>query len=88
MCEDGCTLSLTDKSVSIKAIERKISEYAFSHGLVGVFKPERDTNKHVAIVGSGPAALACAQELIRLGNHVTVYEKNSKIGGLLAFWDP
>lgn len=88
LCEDGCTLSLTDKSVSIKAIERKISEYAFSHGLVGIFKPQKDTKKQVAVVGSGPAALACAQELTRLGNHVTIYEKNSKVGGLLRFGIP
>lgn len=88
LCEEGCTLSLIDKAVGIKSVERKISEYAFEHGLVKARRAEKLTGRKVGIVGSGPAALACAQELARLGHLVTVFEKNDSPGGLLRYGIP
>ena len=88
LCEEGCTLSLTDKAVSIKAIERKLADWAFDHGLIQAKTAAAASGKRVAIVGSGPAALACAQELTRLGHQVTVFEKNDKAGGLLRYGIP
>ncbi len=88
LCEEGCTLSLTNKAVSIKGIERKIADWAFAQGLVKAHSAEVKTGKKVAIVGSGPAALACAQELVRLGHQATIFEKNDRAGGLLRYGIP
>ena len=88
LCEEGCTLGIHRQPVGIKSIEKKIAEYAFSHGYVKAIKVKSRTHKHIAIVGSGPAALACAQNLNRLGHDVTIYEKNKKAGGLLRYGIP
>ena len=88
LCEEGCTLSLTDKAVGIKSVERKLADYAFEHGLVKARPAPRTNHKSAAIVGSGPAGLACAQELARLGYKVTVFEKNDSAGGLLRYGIP
>lgn len=89
LCQESCCLGLyQDKEVGIKSIERKIIEYAYAHGLVKSLQPAHDSGKKVAIVGSGPAALACAIRLNRLGVKVCVYEKMDKIGGLLRYGIP
>ncbi|MBO8415152.1 MAG: glutamate synthase subunit beta [Proteobacteria bacterium] len=88
LCEEGCTLSLTDKAVGIKSVERKLADFAFEHGLVKARKAVKPSGKKVGIVGSGPSALVCAQELARLGHQVTVFEKNDSAGGLLRYGIP
>ena len=89
LCQESCCLGLYQpKEVGIKSIERKIIEYAYAHGLVKSLVPTESTGKAVAIVGSGPAALACAVRLNRLGVKVCVYEKMDKIGGLLRYGIP
>ena len=87
-CEASCTLNLTDTPVTIKTIECAIVDRAWSEGWL---KPEvaaKKTGKKVAVVGSGPAGLACAQQLARAGHDVHVYEKHSKAGGLLRYGIP
>lgn len=89
LCQESCCLGLyQDKEVGIKSIERKIIEYAYANGLVKNFEVQERSDKKVAIVGSGPAALACAIRLNRLGVQVTVFEKADKIGGLLRYGIP
>ncbi len=89
LCQESCCLGLYQpKEVGIKSIERKIVEYAYANGLVPSLPPQERTGKSVAIVGSGPAALACAIRLNRLGVTVCVYEKMDKIGGLLRYGIP
>ena len=88
LCEEGCCLGIHRDPVGIKSIEKKIAEYAFAHGYVKAICGHKRTDKKVAIVGSGPAALACAQNLNRLGHNVTIFEKNSKPGGLLRYGIP
>lgn len=89
LCQESCCLGLyQDKEVGIKSIERKIIEYAYANGLVPQQQVAADSGKKVAIVGSGPAALACATSLNRLGVAVTVIEKMDKIGGLLRYGIP
>ena len=87
LCEEGCTLGIHRDPVGIKSIERKIAEYAFENGLVKPIITKR-SGKKVAVVGSGPAALAAAQQLNRFGHDVTVFEKNNRIGGLLRYGIP
>jgi glutamate synthase (NADPH) small chain len=87
-CEYACTLGINEVSVSIKAIERSIIDKGFEEGWVKPRLPVVLTRKTVAIVGSGPAGLAAAQQLIRAGHTVTVYEKNEKVGGLLRYGIP
>lgn len=87
-CESACVLGINEPPVSIKAIERYIIDKGFEMGLVRPRPPRELTGKTVAIVGSGPAGLACAQQLARLGHRVTVYEKNDRIGGLLRYGIP
>jgi glutamate synthase (NADPH) small chain len=87
-CEASCTLNIQDTPVTIKTIECAIVDRAWAEGWV---KPElaaRATGKRVAVVGSGPAGLACAQQLARVGHEVHVYEKNAKAGGLLRYGIP
>ncbi len=87
-CEASCTLNLDDKPVTIKTIECAIADRAFEEGWIAPQPPERKTGKRVAIVGSGPAGLAAAQQLARAGHEVHVYEKNAHPGGLLRYGIP
>ena len=87
-CEAACTLNINDSPVTIKAIERAIVDHAWVNGDIQPQPPTQKTGKRIAIVGSGPAGLACAQQLARAGHTVTVYEKNEKPGGLLRFGIP
>ena len=87
-CEEACTLNLHDAPVSIKAIEYSIIEKAWRNRWIEPKIPHRRTEKRVAVVGSGPAGLAAAQQLARTGHAVEVFEKNAKIGGLLRYGIP
>jgi glutamate synthase (NADPH) small chain len=87
-CEASCTLNIDDKPVTIKTIECAIVDRAFEEGWVVPQPPERKTGKSVAIIGSGPAGLAAAQQLARVGHDVHVYEKSARPGGLLAYGIP
>ena len=87
-CEASCTLNLQDAPVTIKTIECAIVDRAWREGWLKPEPPARRTGKRVAVVGSGPAGLACAQQLARVGHEVHVYEKNAKAGGLLRYGIP
>jgi len=87
-CEASCTLNLNDQPVTIKTIECAIVDRAFAEGWVNAEPALRLTGKRVAIVGSGPAGLAAAQQLARAGHEVHVFEKNTKPGGLLRYGIP
>jgi glutamate synthase (NADPH/NADH) small chain len=87
-CEAACTLNIIDQPVTIKSIECAIIDKGWEEGWVKPEIPERRTGKRVAIVGSGPAGLACAQQLARAGHTVVVYEKRNRIGGLLRYGIP
>jgi glutamate synthase (NADPH) small chain len=87
-CEAACVLGINAPPVSIKLIERSIVERAWDEGWIHPEPPEHNTGKRVAVVGSGPAGLAAAQQLRRAGHSVTVYEKNDRIGGLLRYGIP
>jgi len=87
-CEAACTLSINDEPVLIKHIEYQIAERAFAEGWVQPMPPVRKTRRRVAIVGSGPAGLAAAQQLARAGHDVVVFEKDDRIGGLLRYGIP
>ena len=87
-CEAACTLNVNDDAVGIKSIEHAIIDRAWQEGWVQPQPPKVKTGKKVAVVGSGPAGLAAAQQLARVGHEVTVFEKNSRIGGLLRYGIP
>ena len=87
-CEASCTLNLTDVPVSIKTIECSIVDYGWKKGWIKPQLPISHTDKRVAVIGSGPAGLACAQQLARAGHQVVVFEKNTRIGGLLRIGIP
>ena len=87
-CEASCTLNIEDQPVTIKTIECAIVDRAFAEGWVVPETPKRATGKRVAVVGSGPAGMACAQQLARAGHEVHLYEKNAKAGGLLRYGIP
>ncbi len=87
-CEAACTLNIIDQPVTIKSIECAIVDRGWKEGWITPQVPERKTGKSVAIVGSGPAGLAAAQQLARAGHSVTVFEKNDRIGGLLRYGIP
>ena len=80
-CEAACTLNIEDNPVTIKSIERSIIDRAFKEGWIIPEVNTNKTDKKIAVVGSGPAGLACAQQLARAGHNVTVYEKNDRVGG-------
>lgn len=87
-CEKSCVLGIIDHPVSIENIEKKIVEVAFKKGWIKPTAPKIRTGKTVAIVGSGPAGLAAAQQLNRAGHSVTVYERDDEVGGLLRYGIP
>ncbi len=87
-CEGACVLGITEKPVTIKNLENSIVDRAFDEGWVEVQAPQTRTGKKVAVVGSGPAGLAAAQQLNRAGHFVTVYERADRIGGLLMYGIP
>lgn len=87
-CEASCTLNIDDEPVAIKAIERAIADKAWENGWVKPQVPTHRTDKRIAVVGSGPAGLACAQQLARAGHTVSLYEKEDRIGGLLRYGIP
>jgi glutamate synthase (NADPH/NADH) small chain len=87
-CEEACTLRINNDPVGIKSIEHAIIDKAWEQGWVKPQPPTLKTGKRVAVVGSGPAGLACAQQLARVGHAVVVFEKNDRIGGLLRYGIP
>jgi glutamate synthase (NADPH/NADH) small chain len=87
-CEAACTLNIEDTPVTIKTIECAIVDHAWEQGWITPQIAEHRTGKRVAVVGSGPSGMACAQQLSRAGHGVTVYEKNDRIGGLLRYGIP
>jgi glutamate synthase (NADPH/NADH) small chain len=87
-CEAACTLNIIDEPVTIKTIECSIADKAFDEGWIRPQLPSKKTGKRVAIVGSGPAGLAAAQQLARAGHDVHVYEKHAHAGGLLRYGIP
>jgi glutamate synthase (NADPH/NADH) small chain len=87
-CESACVLGIIDDPVSIRVIEWNIIDKGFNEGWISPIAPEQETHKRVAVVGSGPAGLAAAQQLRRLGHSVTVFEKDDRIGGLLRYGIP
>src|ERR1700735_3658898 len=87
-CEASCTLNIQDTPVTIKTIECAIIDRAFAEGWIKPEPSSRKTDKKIAVIGSGPAGLACAQQLARAGHDVHVYEKNAKAGGLLRYGIP
>jgi glutamate synthase (NADPH/NADH) small chain len=87
-CEAACVLGINEPAVTIKQIEKTIIDYAFGQGWIRPEPPASRTGKRVAVVGSGPAGLAAAQQLARAGHWVTVFEKSDRIGGLLRYGIP
>jgi glutamate synthase (NADPH) small chain len=87
-CEAACTLNINDEAVTIKNIECAIVDRGWTEGWILPEPPRRKTGKKIAVVGSGPAGLAAAQQLARVGHDVTVFEKDDRIGGLLRYGIP
>ncbi|MDP3164871.1 MAG: glutamate synthase subunit beta [Hydrogenophaga sp.] len=87
-CEAACTLNVNDDAVGIKSIEHAIIDRAWAEGWVQPQPPRHKTGKTVAVVGSGPAGMAAAQQLARAGHDVTLFEKNDRVGGLLRYGIP
>ena len=87
-CEASCTLNIDDNPVTIKTIECAIVDRGWEEGWIVPHPPSHRTGKRVAVVGSGPAGMACAQQLARAGHAVTLFEKNDRIGGLLRYGIP
>jgi glutamate synthase (NADPH/NADH) small chain len=87
-CEDVCVLGINDDPVNIKAVEKSIIDRAFRESWVRPQPPKARTWKRIAVVGSGPAGLAAAQQLARWGHEATVFEKSDRLGGLLTYGIP
>ncbi len=87
-CEAACVLGINDDPVTIKQVELAIVEHAWREGWITPMTPSVRTGKKIAVVGSGPAGLACAQQLCRAGHSVTVFERADRVGGLLTFGIP
>ncbi|MGD8649880.1 MAG: glutamate synthase subunit beta [Desulfobacterales bacterium] len=87
-CEEACVLAINEPPVTIEQIEKEIIEHAFEQGWIKPEPPQQRTGKTVAVTGSGPSGLACAQQLNRAGHTVIVYERADKIGGLLRYGIP
>ena len=85
LCEYACVLGINDDPVTIRENELAIIEYAFKKGIIKSNPPKRRTGKTIAVVGSGPAGLACADQLNKIGHKVVVFEKDDKIGGILRY---
>ncbi len=87
-CEAACTLNVNDDPVGIKSIEHAIIDRAWTEGWVQPQSPKQMSGKKVAVIGSGPAGMAAAQQLARVGHEVTLFEKNDRVGGLLRYGIP
>jgi glutamate synthase (NADPH) small chain len=87
-CEEACVLNINNDPVTIKLIEKSIIDHAWAEGYVTPQPNPRKTGKRVAVVGSGPSGMACAQQLARAGHSVTLYERSDRIGGLLRYGIP
>lgn len=87
-CEGSCCLGINEPAVAIKSIECAIIDRAFEEGWVQNQPPQQETGKSIAVIGSGPAGLACAQRLRRMGHAVTVFERDDRVGGLLMYGIP
>ena len=87
-CEGACVLGITEPAVTICNIEEMIAEKGFEEGFIKAKPPQSRTGKNIAVVGSGPAGLACAAQLNSVGHEVTVFEKDDRIGGLLMYGIP
>ena len=87
-CEASCTLNIDDNPVTIKTIECQIVDRGWEEGWIQPLVPVHKSGKNIAVVGSGPAGLSCAQQLARAGHSVSVFEKNDRIGGLLRYGIP
>lgn len=87
-CEESCVLNINDDPVTIRQIEKQLADSAWDAGWVVPQPAARPSGKHVAIIGSGPAGLAAAQQLCRVGHAVTVYERDDRLGGLLRYGIP
>ncbi|MBI3012009.1 MAG: glutamate synthase subunit beta [Elusimicrobia bacterium] len=87
-CEDSCVLNINDRPVTIERIELGIVEHGYEAGWIMPTPPKKRTGKTVAIVGSGPSGLACADQLNKAGHAVTVFERNDRVGGLLTYGIP
>src|ERR1700733_997871 len=87
-CEEACVLNINSTPVTIKLIEKNIIDHAWNEGWITPQPAPRSTGKRVAVVGSGPAGLACAQQLARAGHAVTLYERSDRVGGLLMYGIP
>ena len=87
-CEASCTLNIQDAPVTIKSIECEIVDRGWREGWIQPQAPDKQTGKRIAVIGSGPAGMACSQQLARAGHVVALYEKNDRIGGLLRYGIP
>ena len=88
LCENACTCGLYGDPVASKANEHAIIEHAYANGYADAKPPKVRTGKKIAIIGSGPSGLACADQLNKRGHSVTVYERNDRVGGLLMYGIP